>query len=303
MTAVRRDTWRSGWGTWRPATTRAPDRFTRDDNGRWRYGTRDPAITGLLVPGARDYWLSELARPVPADGLYRPPEQRTGRGDDGWPSWVRADRGYLPAGQVALTPELRDLADRTDLHDWVTRREWAEIDPTAWAKAAVRPIGLRAPELASTGFSRSLALAERDVRLRLRRRAQAAARRLDELAAARAAGIPTHRVTGLLGITRARLHQLLADVPPMPTRRSPPDLRALRAAHEQLQRAHADLVAAQAVRRARVRSAAQTGMGLGQIADTLDVSRGRAQQLRDGGAQSPGSITGSGLGRPGARAP
>ena len=127
-----------------------------------------------------------------------------------------------------------------------------------------------------------LAQAERDLRRARRDRDELVARRRALLAAARDQGIEPYKLARVLGLSRARLHQLLAAAEDQAVGAESRPLAVARKVHAALEKAEAELLTAELVRRRRVRTAnREFEMGLGAIAAILDTTRRRVQQLRD----------------------
>lgn len=279
--------WRSTWGTWRQSS--ADDRYERDVDGVWRYGAGRLDRAGLPVVAAIDFLLAELVSPVVGETQRRPP---VGPWDDGLPYGMRPQGLYLSLNEVGRRPELRELDHGPSIHDWRSRADWVYLDAGRWERLRTRVIGLRAPELAASGYARLLAAAERDVRVARRQRAQASERRQLIAWALGKRGTTRGQLGRVLGVSRERAHQLIAACANAETddraRLSSDDisLGALRVADEVWRRSCAHLAEAQSVRRQRVLKASDGHfeMGLGEIADILGVSRSQAQQLRDSAA-------------------
>jgi DNA-binding XRE family transcriptional regulator len=103
-------------------------------------------------------------------------------------------------------------------------------------------------------------------------------------------GITRGQLAQVLGVSRERVHQLVGRDAQCRQEVLWPattvSLRALRETDAAWQGASVRLSRALAIRRQRVQKAnSHFGMGLGQIADIIGVSRSMAQQLRDSAAR------------------
>ncbi len=276
--------WRTGWGTWRESS--GDGRYVRDADGVWRYGAGRAECAGLSVVGAVDLTLAELVSPVIGETQRR---KTRGPWDDGLPYGTRPDGLYLSLGEVRRRPELRELQGGRQVTDWRSNASWVPIDAQRWQQVEGRVVGLRAPELASSGYAPALAGAQRDVLVARRQRHAAAESRQRVVLSLVANGATRGQLARVLGVSRERVQQLLrSDAQSEDGARLSGAVSwgSLRAADAAWRRSCVRLVDALRVRRQRVLKANRHfEMGLGQIADILGISRSQAQQLRDSAAR------------------
>jgi len=247
------------------------------------YGAGTEAFEGLRVPGAVDFLLRDLISPHAAGELREPPETRSRWDPDGLP-WGMGDTDmWLHETDVERIPELGPFrSGRRTWSRYPSRVNAIIVDPDNWVRESERVIGVRAPELCAAGYTKPLAEAEREVRRARRLRDTAVSRRIEQLRVSRERGIEPYKLARVLGVSRARVHQLL-QAGLSPTSQVSPEstnLQGLIAAQRDLAVRDRHLLGAERARRGRVwRASTQIGMGLGEIAAVLDISRGRVQQL------------------------
>ena len=275
--------WRDDWGTWR--TSAGGARFLRGPDGVWRYGRAQRELAGLPVVSAIDLTLDDLVAARTGESLRRPARMRW---NDGLPDGMRRDGLYVAASDVRRVAELGTMRWAPTIRGWTTHAIWIPLDPAQWSRLSKRVVGLRAPELSARTEVRALAEAERTVRARRASRARDSARR--RTIARRLAHeqrLTCGQLARVLGVTRERAHQLVHEPEApyaAPFEGADVSLRGLRDANDALSVANAALSTAREGRRALVLAANRDlGIGLGQIADILGVSRAQAQQLRDAG--------------------
>jgi hypothetical protein len=275
--------WRGDWGIWR--TSAGGARFLRTSDGVWRYGRTQRELAGLPVVSAIDLTLDELVAARTGESLRRPARMRW---NDGLPHGMRHDGLYLAESDARRVTELGTMRWARAIRGWTTHAIWIPVDAAEWGRFSKRVVGLRAPELSASTDVRMLAEAERTVRARRASRARAAARR--RTIARRLAHeqrLTCGQLARVLGVTRERAHQLLHE-PEAPHAAlfegADVTLHGLKHANDALSVASAALTTAREGRRALVLTANRDlGIGLGQIADILGVSRAQAQQLRNAG--------------------
>ena len=238
-------------------------RFVRTAPDAWVYGPADSRVAGLRVPGARDVTLGEAAPP----DIPRPRRHASG--------FV-----FFRESLVEDEPALSFVGGPTI-------SGYVGVPLEEWEPREGEVVGMRAPEL-DEGFPHEVALAERDVRASRRERTRAARLRAALVCHARdGLGTPGADVARWIGVSRNRVQQICEEERDASARR-PASVgqarRAVRAAHAEFLRADEMLREAEAERRLRVAAACDDGgLSLGAVAKILDVSRPRAQQLRDAG--------------------
>jgi hypothetical protein len=231
-----------------------------------------PPVVGLPVVAASTEPLDASLIPHAASELGWPANR--------WsvPEWPQDEPLYTRETDVRRIPGLAAFAGRR------VRREqgldWIEVTAEEWFEASQATPCLRAPELSDHPYTRALAEAERDLRAALRSREQAAAARASVARGLAAAGRSRAQIARALGVTRERAHQLVVEAPV--TSEPAVSFVDLAAAVRAFEAAQQSVGTARATRRSRVLTASEHfGFGLGQIADTIEVSRSQAQQLRD----------------------
>jgi DNA-binding XRE family transcriptional regulator len=240
-------------------------RFVREARDAWIYGPADARLAGLRVPGARDVTLGEAAPP----DIERPRRRRDG--------FV-----FFRASVVAREPAL----------SWVggpSISGYLGVPVEEWEPREGEVVGMRAPEL-SDGFDCEIAVAEREVRAWRHARNRAARQRASLVVHARhQLGASGADVARWIGVTRNRVQQICEETsdPSVPRPASLDEApAALRSANRAFARADQMLHRSEAMRRLRVATACdEHGFSLGAVARILDVSRSRAQQLRDAGRE------------------
>jgi hypothetical protein len=257
----------SGW--WR--IDEDDGRFVREAPDAWVYGPADPRLEGIRVPGARDVTLGDAV----------PPDLERAKSLVGYV--------FFRESVVAREPDLAWLgasgSTAPDSHPAVAGYLGVPVDE--WEPREGEVVGMRAPELAD-GFERDVAVAEREVRAWRRVRTLAARHRDGLVGHARhTLGASGSELARSIGVSRTRIQQI-CDERGDGTIGSPSSIgdatRAVQAAHKDF--AHADemLRRAEAIRKLRVAAACDDGgLSLAAVGRILDVSRPRAQQLRDAG--------------------
>ncbi|HEX8207163.1 MAG TPA: hypothetical protein VF587_13965 [Solirubrobacteraceae bacterium] len=238
-------------------------RFMRVERDAWVYGPTERRLQGLRVPGARDLTLGEAAPPA-----FRRPATRAN-------GFV-----FFRASVVAHEPALSWV-------DGAPISGYLGVPVEEWEPREGEVVGMRAPELGE-GFEREIGLAEREVRAWRRAKHDAAELRASLVSHARnELGVSGADVARWIGVTRNRVQQISGgESAPCATLPASPDqaTATLKTAHRAFVHADDMLHRAELVRRERVATACdEGGLSLGAVARILDVSRSRAQQLRDAG--------------------
>jgi hypothetical protein len=163
----------------------------RREDGQWYY-----VGTDTKVPGAVDVTLGETANVFEVSRRGQPP-----------------DAVLVPFSEVSPDSELSWVA-QIGVPVRAPEENFFKVPWALWQEQAAAPVGMRAPERDGDPLERLIAVEERELRFARRRVELLTERRSRAVAIASGFGMTRRVVSNLLGVTPARIQQLLDEMSP-----------------------------------------------------------------------------------------